>query len=205
MNCEWWIIWAKTVRPLARCRIVQSVFERIIQINLIICIEYQRGDWWICPTPIGIRDVLRLLTVANCVRSIHTCCVRSMRLRNLKEATQNSMVCTRLWNLCFSKWFASKMDNCKFCTNQCILSAFFWILNSHISYTVRIDKANRIRDGKQYPNIVNHNQYRAWSSVSSLVQGTNAHILRARIAPRSCTVQGVGPFSLICEFWASFS
>ena len=95
-------IWTKTARSPARSRSVQSVFERIMQINLFICTGYQGSDEWIWPALIGIRDVLKLLTIANCVRFIYTCYVRSMRFRNLKEGAQNSMVCFRLWNLCYS-------------------------------------------------------------------------------------------------------
>ena len=79
--------------------------------------------------------------------------------------SDGSCAYNKLFHVRFGLNFTSKITSdssltpfdVQFSTNHCILSAFFWILNSHTSYTAHTVRANRFPHGKQYPNVFNHN------------------------------------------------
>ena len=62
--------------------------------NMCICVQHQSSDIWLWFVLIVMEDIWMLLTVAKSVRSIRARCVRSMRVQDPKEGTQNALDCT---------------------------------------------------------------------------------------------------------------
>ena len=142
-------IWAKTAQPLHGA----GSWCNPCTENMCIFVLYQSSDRSLWSVIIVIQDIWMMLTVAKSVRSIRTHCARSMRVQDPKERTQNALVCTE-FNIIYiwCKWPLETQIS-ETSTNHWILSASFQVSKPHTSYTARVDKANKLRDGKQSQNI----------------------------------------------------